>query len=140
MLFAAAMRSQSISVCQSPINNTVQGRQERFSQFGQTVLDPWRDFRIYLTCHQAEILQALQRLGEHFPGDIRHVFLEIPEAAYAVFLHGHHGQNRPFVSYLGENVTYRAKTFKIRHKLISLIIIICYPGVTIVPSGTVLQD
>ena len=140
MLFAAAMRSQSISVCQSPINNTVQGRLERFSQFGQTVLDPWRNFRVDRAGDKPIILQAFQCLGKHFPGNIRHVFLEIPEAAYAVFLHGHHSQNRPFVSYLGENVTYRAKTFKIRHKLISLIIIICYPGVTIVPSGTVLQD
>ena len=117
MLFAAAMRSQSISVCQSPINNTVQGRQERFSQFGQTVLDPWRDFRVDRAGDQPEILQTFKRLGKHFPGNIRHVFLEIPEAAHAVFLHGHHGQDGPFVSYLGEDIPYGTKTFKICHKL-----------------------
>ena len=84
MLFAAAMRSQSISVCQSPINNTVQGRQERFSQFGQTVLDPWRHFRVNRPGDKPEILQTFQRLGKHFPGNVRHVFLEIPKTAHTV--------------------------------------------------------
>lgn len=117
MLFAAAMRSQRISVCQSPINNTVQGRHERFSQFGQTVLDPWRDFRVDRAGDQPIILQAFQCLGKHFPGNIRHVFLEIPEAAHAVFLDGHQGQDGPFVSYLGEDIPDWAKTFKICHNL-----------------------
>ena len=117
MLFAAAMRSQSISVCQSPINNTVQGRQERFSQFGQTVLDPWRDFRVDLTGDQPIILQAFQCLGKHFPGNIRHVFLEIPESAHAVFLHGDHGQDGPFVPNLGEDIPNGTETFKICHCL-----------------------
>ena len=65
MLFAAAMRSQSISVCQSPINNTVQGRQERFSQFGQTVLDPWRDFHS-IDSAQKDSVPSLQEVAETF--------------------------------------------------------------------------
>ncbi len=64
-----------------------------------------------------EILQTFQRLGKHFPGNVRHVFLEIPKTAHTVFLHSDHGQNRPFVSYLGEDIPYGTKTFKICHKL-----------------------
>ena len=82
-----------------------------------SILHPWRHFRVNRPGDKPEILQTFQRLGKHFPGNVRHVFLEIPKTAHTVFLHSDHGQNRPFVSYLGEDIPYGTKTFKICHKL-----------------------
>ena len=96
------MRSQGISISQRPINDSIQSRLEGFSKLGQPILHPGRHFRVNRPGDQPEILQAFQRLGKHFPGNVRHVFLEIPESAHAVFLHGDHGQDGPFVPNLGE--------------------------------------
>ena len=73
------MRSQGISISQRPINDSVQSRLEGFSKLGQPILHPGRHFRVNRPGDQPEILQAFQRLGKHFPGNVRHVFLEIPE-------------------------------------------------------------